>query len=108
MRILEVKNIPLALVLKKLAECERRGLVVKGLARRTMELAETLKKCDDPGALYEELMKLGLSDLTASMVVDIAPRSRDEVRMLLSFEPEDVSDEVISRIVDLVSTYCRR
>ncbi len=108
MKILEVKNIPLALVLKKLSECEKKGLVVKGLARRTMELAEALKKCDDPEALYEELVKLGLSDLTASMVVDIAPRDRDEVRMLLSFEPKDVSDEVVSRIIDLVSSHCRR
>ncbi len=106
MRILEVKNIPLALVLKKLVECERKGLVVKGLAKRTMELAGILRKCDDPEALYEELVKLGFSDLTASMIVDIAPRNRDEVRMLLAFEPREVDDGLVSKVVDLVTAYC--
>ena len=106
MKILEVSNIPLALALKKLLECEKKGLVVKGLAKRTMELAESLKKCEDPEKLYEELVKLGLSDLTASMVVDIAPRNIDEARILLNFESSSNISEIVSRIVELVSTYC--
>lgn len=108
MRILEVRNIPLILALKKLLESERKGLIVKGLAKRTMELAEALKKCDDPDKLYEELIELGLTDLTASMIVDIAPRSQDEVKILLNFEPPGIGDELISKIVDLVSNYCGR
>ncbi|MCS7099744.1 MAG: hypothetical protein RMH84_03980 [Sulfolobales archaeon] len=106
MKILEVSNIPLALALKKLLECEKRGLIVKGLAKRTMELAESLKRCENPEKLYEELVKLGLSDLTASMVVDTAPKSIDEVRILLSFESSSSVGEIVSRVVELVSTYC--
>lgn len=108
MRILEVRNIPLVLALKKLLESEKRGLIVKGLAKRTMELAEALKKCDDPEKLYEELTRLGLADLTASMIVDIAPRSQDEVKILLNFEPSGIGDELVTRIVDLVSNHCSR
>ncbi|MCX8184224.1 MAG: hypothetical protein RMI56_05020 [Sulfolobales archaeon] len=106
MKILGVNNIPLALALKKLLECEKKGLVVKGLAKRTMELAEALKKCEKPEKLYEELIKLGLSDLTTSMVVDIAPRSADEVRILLNFESSSNIDNLLPQIVELVSTYC--
>lgn len=108
MRILEVRNIPLALALKKLSESERKGLIVKGLAKRTMELAEALKKCDEPERLYEGLIKLGLTDLTASMIVDIAPRNQDEVKLLLSFESSSISDERISEILSLVASYCGR
>lgn len=106
MKVLEVRSIPLAIALEKLVECEKKGLVLKGLAKRTMELAEVLRKCDSPRELYEELIKLGLNDLTASMIVDVAPRSQDEVKMLLNFESSSVVDEVISKIVDLVSKYC--
>lgn len=106
MKILRIKNIPLALVLKKLVECEEKGLIVKGLAKRTMELAEILKKCDNPEELYEELIKLGLRDLTASMIVDVAPKNQDEVKILLNFESSSVTDELISKIVGLVSNYC--
>ena len=106
MKILEVRNIPLALALKKLLQCQERGFVVKGLARRVMELAETLKRCEDPEELYKELLELGLSDLTASMIVDIAPRSVDEARVLLSFESSGVGDEVISKVLGLVASRC--
>lgn len=106
MRVLEVRNIPLVLALKKLAECEKKGLVVKGLAKRTMELAETLKKCENPEELYKELTRLGISDLTASMIVDIVPRNDGEVKILLALEPSPAVDEVVSKVVDLVSSYC--
>ncbi|MEM2207575.1 MAG: hypothetical protein QXG17_02665 [Sulfolobales archaeon] len=108
MRILEVKSIPLAIALKKLVECERKGLIVKGLAKRTMELAEVLSKCSSPGELYEELIRLGLNDLTASMIVDVTPKNQDEVKILLNFESSNIDNEVISKIVDLVSKYCYR
>lgn len=106
MRILEAKNIPLALVLKKLLQSQDRGFVIKSLAKRTMELAEALKKCENPEELYRKLLDLGVNDLTASMIVDVAPRSIDEVRILLGFETSNISDDVLSTILDLVSNYC--
>lgn len=105
MKILEVRNIPLALVRKKLAESQERGFVVRSIAKRTMELADLLDKCEQPEELYGKLLNLGLKDLTASMVVDIAPRNEEEVKILLNFE-ESVSNEVVSKILELVNTYC--
>jgi DNA-directed RNA polymerase subunit F len=107
MRILEVRDIPLAIALKRLRESESKGLPVKGIARRTMELAMALVRCDEGEELYSKLLELGLSSLTASMVVDVAPKSLDELRILLNFEPTEVPEEVQSKVLELVSTYCK-
>jgi len=107
MRILEARDIPLAVALRKLKESESKGLPVKGIARRTMELAMTLVRCDSGEELYSKLLGLGLNSLTASMVIDVAPRSPDELRILLNFEPAGVPEEVQSKVLELVSTYCR-
>jgi|YelNatPaOPRAMG01_1025707.scaffolds.fasta_scaffold22428_5 DNA-directed RNA polymerase subunit F len=105
MKILEVRTIPLALVRKRLMECQEKGFVVRSIARRTMELADMLSKCGQPEELYEKLLGLGLKDLTASMIVDIAPKTEEEVKILLGFE-ESMSDETVSKVLELVSTYC--
>jgi len=107
MRILEVRDIPLAIALKKLRESEERGLPIKGIARRTMELAMALVKCDNAEELYSKLLELGLKGLTASMIIDVAPKSLDELRILLNFEPAGVPEEVQSKVLELVSTYCK-
>jgi len=107
MRILETRDIPLAVALKRLRESESKGLPVKGIARRTMELAMALVRCGEGEELYSKLLELGLSSLTASMVVDIAPKSLDELRILLNFEPTEVPEEVQSKVLELVSTYCK-
>ncbi len=107
MKVLEVRNIPLALVRKKLVESQERGFVVRSIAKRTMELADLLNRCEQPEELYGKLLDLGLKDITASMLVDVAPKSEEEVKILLNFE-ESVSDDVISKILELVNTYCHR
>ncbi|MCC6047023.1 MAG: hypothetical protein LM571_02415 [Desulfurococcaceae archaeon] len=107
MRILEVKDIPLAVALKKLRESEAKGLPIKGIAKRTMELAMTLVKCDSAEELYGKLLELGLKGLTVSMIVDVAPKNLDELRTLLNFEPANIPEEVQLKVLELVSTYCR-
>jgi DNA-directed RNA polymerase subunit F len=107
MRILEARDIPLAVALKKLRESEAKGLPIKGIAKRTMELAMALARCDSAEELYSKLLELGLNGLTASMIVDVAPRNLDELRVLLNFEPTNVPEEVRLKVLELVSTYCK-
>lgn len=107
LRIISVKDIPLTLVVGILRKQLERG-ELSDLQRRVFEYGETVIKCSPERAekAFEELLRLGLKEVTASQIIDIYPRSIDEIKILLAFEEKRPSEEVLNKILDILRENC--
>ncbi len=78
------------------------------LQNRTLEHLESFAKCGSSEAsrLFEALLERGLKPETAAMIVNISPRSRDELRTLLYFEEKTMGTEELDGILSLVEELC--
>ncbi len=77
------------------------------LQNRTLEYLETFAKCraEEASRLFEALTGMGLKPHVAAMIVNIAPRSRDELRTILYGE-EILEAEKLDEILGLVAEHC--
>jgi DNA-directed RNA polymerase subunit F len=78
------------------------------LQSRTLEYLEMFSKCgaDEARELFNALTDMGLKPETAAMIVNIAPRSRDELRTLLYGEEKTLGPEELDKILSLVARLC--
>ncbi len=125
-RIVDYRDIP-ASVAKKFVDAEYEkyigGRAVEGvgeterepipeerreLLKRLKEYLDRVVKCDAENAekLYQELLNLGLMEISAAMIVDIRPISIGELRTLLHFETRMPDEEVLRKILELLDQYC--
>ncbi|MDT7887741.1 MAG: RNA polymerase Rpb4 family protein [Desulfurococcales archaeon] len=109
MRILSFREAPLPSVKKILLETEARGVKLQDLQRRVLEHATIFSKCreDKTEELVEKLMGLGLREVTAVHVVNICPRTKDELLSLLNFEQRMPDEEHMEKILEMLGEHCR-
>ena len=109
MKILSFREVPLPSVKKMLLETEARSAKLQGLQRRVLEHATIFSKCseDKVDELVDKLLGLGLREITAAHVINICPRTKDELISLLNFEQKMPSEENMEKILELLSEYCR-
>ena len=93
----------LELLKKRVGEAE-----ATELQNRTLEYLELFAKCgvSEATELLKALVEKGLKQETAVMIVNIAPRSRDELRTLLYGEEAMLEPEEMDEIIRLVEKFC--
>ncbi|MEM0453867.1 MAG: hypothetical protein QXO98_04355 [Sulfolobales archaeon] len=89
-------------VLKKLMESEEFSHMVS----RVYEYASKMIKCDSGMKVVEELVKLGLKEITAVMLVNNCPNSPDELRVFLNFESRTFETEELNKVLEILSSCC--
>ncbi|MEZ0290726.1 MAG: hypothetical protein ABWJ42_06535 [Sulfolobales archaeon] len=78
------------------------------LLYRVLEYGEEVAKCDFEAA--EEIARIlsekGLKDVTITQIIDIAPRTVDELRILFYFEERIPDREFLEEIINLLNEKC--
>ncbi|RLF00771.1 MAG: hypothetical protein DRJ57_00410 [Thermoprotei archaeon] len=89
-------------------EAEKREL--SSVEAVTLEYARKFSKVDSEGAekLFEELVELGLPGEIAAQIVNVMPRTEDEVRVLLAPLSRGFTGEEVKTILDRVNAYRRK
>ncbi len=107
MKIISVKDIPLTIAVGIMRRYVDRSSISE-LQQRFLEYGESVIKCspDTSEELFEELIKLGLKEVTASQIIDIAPSDINTLKILFVFEERTPSDETLEKILDMVRNYC--
>jgi len=102
-----VKDIPITIaigIMKRSIDISN----ITDLQQRFLEYGEKIIKCSPEAGeeLFEELLKLGLKEVTASQIIDISPSDISILKMLMSFEDKMPSNDVLEKILELVRDYC--
>ncbi len=111
--ILEYRDIPNPLAKKILEEYIERISskdIVPELIRVTYEYLSNSTKCDIDKSekLYNELKTFNLKELTISLIINLLPKTIDELKFVVAtFEERVPDEEVLNKILDLTSQYCR-
>ncbi|MDK6029504.1 hypothetical protein QPL79_09020 [Ignisphaera sp. 4213-co] len=108
--IIEYHDIPNSLakkILEKYVANLRGG--VSEIVKVTLEYLDKVEKCDYEKIdyMYNELKKLGFKEVTISMILNIVPKSIDELRTLLVFEEKIPDDDVLKTIIDMILNNCK-
>ncbi|MEL9939754.1 MAG: hypothetical protein QW632_00505 [Ignisphaera sp.] len=79
------------------------------IVKVTLEYLDKVEKCDYEKIenLYNELKKFGFKETTLAMILNILPRSVDELRALLVFEDRVPEEDVLKNVVEIISNTCK-
>ncbi|MEM1644538.1 MAG: hypothetical protein QXL96_01500 [Ignisphaera sp.] len=79
-------------------------------AKSALEYLQSLRTLCDPDkseALMNKLQEeYNLRDTTIALIINVIPRTIDELRMLLAFETSVPEEEIQRKILDVVKEYC--
>ena len=106
MKTLHSRNVPNSLVVKILRELQEKGFELDQLAIRVGEYVTKFNKCEKGEELVEDLVSMGLKEITAVLIANIVPQNPDEVKALSNFEPELPDEDTIQKILEKVADYC--
>uniref|UniRef100_A0A7J3I809 DNA-directed RNA polymerase subunit Rpo4 n=1 Tax=Ignisphaera aggregans TaxID=334771 RepID=A0A7J3I809_9CREN len=111
--IIEFHDIPNTIakrILKEYIERVSSYDIVPELIRSTMDYLDSVSKCDDKAIeyIYDVLKSFKLKDTTISMILNILPRSLDELKILLNFEESLPEDSILNKILDLINQHCQQ
>ncbi len=106
MKIVDYRNIPYSEVKKILERLREEGVELDQLAMSVLEYVSKFSKCSNAEELVSELLKLGLKEITAVLIANLKPTSLEELRILLTFEPEAPEKDVLENIISIVNKYC--
>lgn len=104
-RVINSEDITMAEALRILEEKVVRSGVNEEIVNNTLDYLRKFSKVDPDRAreLVSELMKrFGLARLTAIQIVNILPRTGEELRMLLGSEKREFSDKDIEEMLNLL------
>ncbi|MEM4513595.1 MAG: hypothetical protein QXZ41_03710 [Ignisphaera sp.] len=80
------------------------------LAKSALEYLQLLRTLCDPNKSEILMNKLReefkLRDTTIALIINIVPRTIDELRMLLAFETSVPEEDIQRRILEIVKEYC--
>uniref|UniRef100_A0A7C4JJJ1 DNA-directed RNA polymerase subunit Rpo4 n=1 Tax=Ignisphaera aggregans TaxID=334771 RepID=A0A7C4JJJ1_9CREN len=80
------------------------------LAKSALEYLQLLRTLCDPNKSEILMNKLReefkLRDTTIALIINIVPRTIDELRMLLAFETSVPEEDIQQRILEIVKEYC--
>jgi len=107
LKIISVKDVPLTIAVGIMRKYVDRSSMSE-LQQRFLEYGDSVIKCSPEASeeLFEELIKLGLKEVTASQIIDIAPSDTNTLKILFVFEDKAPSDETLERILDMLKNYC--
>ena len=110
--VLEEKHIPNPIARKLLEkiikEIEAKEGSVPPLLLKTVEYLRMFSKMEPEKAeeLEEELKKFNLKPETIVMIINICPKTLDELRTLLTVEERTIDTEEATKILEVIQKYC--
>lgn len=111
-QILDYRDIPNPIAKKILEEYFSKLSstdIVSESARSAFEYLQTLTTICEPDKAEElaaKLREFKLKDITIVLIINILPKTIDELRMLLSFETVIPDEGALSSILELIDKYC--
>ncbi len=107
--IIEYKDIPIQIVEKIIKEELEKGVPIHEIAKSTFEYIISVEKCrlDNPYEVIEQLRSLGLQDTTIAMILNVRPKTIDELRTLMVFEKEMPEEPTLNRILEILDQVCK-
>jgi len=106
MRIINYRNIPYDTVAKLIKELIEKNVELDQLTMRVNEYVNKFNKCRNAEELVNELKNLGLLEITSVMVANVAPKTLDELKSLMNFEPNVPSEDKLEEIIELIKRKC--
>uniref|UniRef100_A0A7J3QCT9 DNA-directed RNA polymerase subunit Rpo4 n=1 Tax=Ignisphaera aggregans TaxID=334771 RepID=A0A7J3QCT9_9CREN len=111
--ILEFHDIPNEIAKKILKEYIKKVSsydIVPELVHVTIDYLNNVSKCDSEAveALYKSLKNYNLKDATISIILNILPRSLEELKILLIFEDSVPDDTILNKIIETINQYCQQ
>lgn len=76
------------------------------MVSRVYEYASKMVRCVNGDEVVNRLIKLGLKEITAVMLVNNCPKSVDEIKLLLNFEGKTFKDEELDKVLEVLSSCC--
>lgn len=112
-KVIDYKDIPNPIAKKILEEYVSKTAgynLTAETARSALEYLQSLPKQCDYSKAQELASKLQedfkLRDTTVALIINILPRTVDELRMLLAFETKVPDEGAQQKILELVKEYC--
>ncbi len=105
-----ISNVEAYRILKEAIEKikEYEGSVPPFLVKTLTYLSKSSKLTpEEAESLKNTLLKYGLKEETAIMIVNICPQTLDELRTLLELEEKYIDTETAEEILKMVKSYCR-
>ena len=106
MKIINYRNIPYSTVAKLIRELIDKNVELDQLTMRVNEYVNKFNKCQNAEELVAELKNLGLLEITSVMVANIAPKSVDNLKSLMNFEPDIPPEDKLEEIIELIKRKC--
>jgi len=106
MRIINYRNIPYDTVAKLIKELIEKNVELDQLTMRVNEYVNKFNKCRNAEELVNELKNLGLLEITSVMVANVAPKTLDELKSLMNFEPNVPSEDKLEKVIELIKSKC--
>ncbi len=108
MKIINFKEIPIALIRKILTRDRISEGEAGDLQKRVLEYSEQISKCppDLSEKIFNELVEMGFREITSAQIINICPKTIDELKTLLYFEQEVPDEEVLNRVLNLLKESC--
>ena len=106
MRIINYRNIPYDTVAKLIKELIEKNVELDQLTMRVNEYVNKFNKCRNAEELVNELKNLGLLEITSVMVANVAPKTLDELKSLMNFEPNAPSEDKLEKVIELIKSKC--
>jgi len=106
MKIINYRNIPYSTVAELIRELMDENVELDQLTMRVNEYVNKFNKCQNAEELVAELKNLGLLEITSVMVANIAPKSVDNLKSLMNFEPDIPPEDKLEEIIELIKRKC--
>ncbi len=106
-----VSNVEAYKILKKVIQQieEHEGSVPPLLVKTLTYLSKSSKLTPEEAiSLKNVLLKYGLKQETAIMIVNICPETLDELRILFELEEKFIDTETANEILKIVQSYCSK
>lgn len=77
-------------------------------ARSSLEYLQSISICDSDRVdeLIEKLREFNLKPVSIALLINLRPKTIDELRMFLVFEPSIPDEDVAKRILEVIKEFC--
>lgn len=103
MKIISSRNITYAEIQRMIEDLAERGVELESIELRVLDYLRKFNKCKQGDKLVKELEKRGLNEVTAVMIVNIAPKDVETLKILLN---KSYEEEFLNEVLKTINEYC--
>lgn len=108
MKVVSSRNLTYAEIQRMIEDLAERGVELESIELRVLDYLRKFNKCEQGDELVKELEKRGFSEITAVMIVNIAPKDVETLKILLNFENKSYDEEFLNEVLKTINEYCSK